>query len=111
MALAESSPGAEPASGAGPTTATRQQLLLLWLAGPDLGSNVIAWSSYDGTTAAREPDSLPEAPPYASAEAAMRDGWRVIGYAPARPSEVGHESRTAFLLNEVVLERLETAHV
>jgi hypothetical protein len=99
MALAEPAPG------------TRQQLLLLWLAGPDLGSHVIAWSSYDGTAAARAPDTLPEAPPYPSAEAAMRDGWRVIGYAPARPSEVGSESRTAFLLNEVVLERLETAHV
>lgn len=92
-------------------TSTRQRLLLLWLSGPDLGSNVIAWSTYDGTTDSREPDSLPEEPPYASAEAAMRDGWRVIGFAPARPSAVGSESRTAFLLNEVVLERLETAHV
>lgn len=90
---------------------TRQRLLLLWLSGADLGSNVIAWSAYDGTTGERAPDSLPEEPPYASALEAMRDGWRVLGIAPARPSQVGHESRTSFLLNEVVLERLETVHV
>lgn len=92
-------------------SAARQQLLLLWLSGADLGSNVIAWSSYDGATGEREPDSLPEEPPYASALDAMRDGWRVLGIAPARPSQPGHESRTAFLLNEIVLERLEAAHV
>lgn len=93
------------------SSSIRQRLLLLWLSSADLGSNVIAWSAYDGTTGEREPDSLPEEPPYASALDAMRDGWRVLGIAPARPSQVGHESRTAFLLNEVVLERLETVHV
>lgn len=96
------------------TDTVRQRLLLLWLATPDLGSPTVAWSSYDGTTAAREPDSLPERPPYPSALAAMRDGWRVVGVAPPQPSIPGHESRTAFLKHEILLERLErqeSAHV
>lgn len=102
---------ATSATSATLATSTRQQLLLLWLSGPDLGSNVIAWSTYDGTTPDREADGLPESPPYPSALDAMRDGWRVVGIAPAQTSAAGHESRTAFLLNEIILERLELTHV
>ncbi len=90
----------------------RQQLLQLWLHSPDLGSSVVAWSFYDGTAAQRSDDDLPKKPPYPSALHAMRDGWRVLGIAPARPSAPGHEFRTSFLPHEIVLERFqEPTHV
>ena len=104
--------GATASSGASASSgAPRQQLLLLWLAGPDLASGVVAWSRYDGNAAERPADDLPDGPPYPSALAAMRDGWRVLGIAPAPTSQPGHELRTGFLPNEIILERLESAHV
>jgi hypothetical protein len=91
---------------------SRQQLLQLWLHGPSLDSGVVAWSLYDGTSTTTADDDLPGTPPYGSALAAMRDGWRVVGIAPARVSTPGHEFRTSFLPHEIVLERLlEPAHV
>jgi len=90
----------------------RQQVLQLWLQGPNLDASVVAWSIYDGATREAPTDVLPDKPPYASAIQAMRDGWRVIGIAPARVSIPGHEFRTSFLQHEIVLERLlENVHV
>jgi len=90
----------------------RQQVLQLWLHGPQLDAPVVAWSLYDGAAGETQADGLPDKPPYASALHAMRDGWRVIGIVPARVSIPGHEFRTSFLQHEVVLERLqENAHV
>lgn len=90
----------------------RQQVLQLWLHGPDLGSSVVAWSFYDGSVPRPADDDQQLKPPYPSALHAMRDGWRVVGIAPARPSVPGHEYRTSFLPHEIVLERLlEPTHV
>ena len=90
----------------------RQQVLQLWLHGPQLDAPVVAWSLYDGATQKAPDDLVPDQPPYGSAMQAMRDGWRVIGIAPARPAIPGHEFRTSFLHHEVILERLqESAHV
>lgn len=95
-----------------PSSTPRQQVLQLWLYGPSLDSSVVAWSLYDGGAPAMPVDDLPAQPPYANALDAMRDGWRVLGIAPARPSIPGHEHRTSFLPHEVVLERFqEPAHV
>ena len=92
------------------TSQARQQVLQLWLKTANLDAEVVAWSFYDGAAAAKPAvDNLPVKPPYGSALEAMRDGWRVVGIAPARVSTPGHEHRTSFRPHEVVLERLQHA--
>lgn len=88
-----------------------QRLLQLWLSHGDLHSGVVAWSSYDPAMAGRPPDDLPTAPPYPTAMAALRDGWRLIQFTPAIPPAPGNEFRTSFLPNEVLLEKIEADHV
>ncbi len=88
-----------------------QRLLQLWLGYSDLHSAVVAWSSYDPALAGRPPDELPTAPPYPTAMAAIRDGWRLIQFSPAIPPVPGAEFRTSFLPNEVLLEKTEINHV
>lgn len=82
----------------------RQQLLCLWLGNSDLSAPVIAWSRFDG---ASEVDSrgMEDAPPYANAVAAMRDGWRVMQMSlPQRQSETTGYT-TDYLPHSVILER------
>lgn len=90
-------------------TKTRQQVLVLCLADPDLESSTVAWSLYDGTLAE---DALQMqtgdsgTPPYPNVLAAMRDGWRVIQF-PQLPYYVhGHEHDTGHLPYEYLLERM-----
>ena len=56
----------------------RQRLMILYQYTSDLASRVGAWSIYDGAGAKEHGSGDAEQPPYASALAAMRDGWRVI---------------------------------
>jgi hypothetical protein len=93
-------------------TQTRQQLLILNLASPDLESRAIAWALYDGTLKEGEiPMQSGDAgaegkPPYHSVLDAMRDGWRVIKL-PTLPYFVeGREHETGHLPYEYVLEKL-----
>lgn len=88
----------------GVTGAWRQQLLCLWLANSDLGTPVIAWSRYDGASD-RDIRGSEDAPPYANAVAAMRDGWRVVQMSlpQAHRADTGHT--TDYLPHAVILER------
>lgn len=88
----------------GPTGTWRQQVLCLWLANSDLSTPVIAWSRYDGASA-HDLRGLEDAPPYANAVAAMRDGWRVLQMSlpQAHREDTGHT--TDYLPHAVILER------
>ena len=86
--------------------AVRQQILVLCLSHADPGAGVCAWSRYgaaDGDTG-RAGDQ--DQPPYDTALAAMRDGWRLLQYPVARTPAPGEEFRLGFLKHEFVLERL-----
>ncbi len=88
---------------------TRQQILILHLAEPDLGAPTVAWALYDGTRPAGDQQmqagDQPE-PPYSSVVDAMHDGWRVLQL-PQLPTYLrGAEHETGPLPWEYVLERL-----
>jgi hypothetical protein len=89
----------------------RQQILILHLANPDLGSRTVAWAIYDG---AKKADELQmntgdsNEPPYGSVLAAMREGWNVIQIAHLPKYIPGHEHETGHLPFEYVLERKVT---
>ena len=89
---------------------TRQQLLFLCAATPNLHSPIVAWSTWDGTGRTPHMAGDSEQPPYDSVLAAMKDGWRVIQVpalaAAAAPTTPGHEHDTAFLRFDYVLEKL-----
>ena len=93
-----------------PTMPARQQLLVLWLSTSDPGAGVCAWSRYDAAGDDTGKSGDQDQPPYGSALAARRDGWRLLQYPQARMSPSGDEFRLGFLKHEFVLERLvETA--
>ncbi|HYE08205.1 MAG TPA: hypothetical protein VEL07_22015 [Planctomycetota bacterium] len=85
---------------------SRQQLLVLWLTHSDPGGEVAAWSRYDAAGADTGMSGDQDAPPYGSALAAMRDGWRIIQYPRALTPASGDEFRLGFLKHEFVLERV-----
>lgn len=85
----------------------RQKLLVLYLHTPDLHSPVVAWTLYDGTGKERHTSGDNDQPPYPSAVAAMRDGWRVIQFPQQFPAYPGMEYNTSYLRFEYVLEKLE----
>jgi hypothetical protein len=90
---------------------TRQQILILHLAVPNLESRTVAWALYDSTIPKGElqmntGDS--DVPPYESVLDAMRDGWNVIQL-PSMPIFLsGHEHEQGHLPYEYVLERKVT---
>lgn len=92
-------------------SATRQQLLILHLAGPNLETRTIAWALYDstipkGSLQMNTGDS--DTPPYESVLDAMRDGWNVIQI-PSMPIFLsGYEHEQGHLPYEYVLERKVT---
>jgi len=82
---------------------------VLYLAAPDLGGAVVAWSFYDGSGRATGMAGDSETPPFPSVLAAMKAGWRVIQLPAAQPRFPGHEHETAHLRFEYVLEKLVDA--
>jgi hypothetical protein len=102
----EPMPNSNPSPDVSTTSRKRQQLLILCSSSPDLASQIVAWSFYDGagdrTTMAGDTD----APPYASVLDAMRDGWRVVQLPQTSPPLPGNEYRPAFLKWEYALERI-----
>jgi hypothetical protein len=84
----------------------RQQVLFLYLSTSALDSDVIAWSSYDGTgrTAPTTGDS--DEPPYETGVEALRDGWRLLQASQLLPPSAGHEYDVSFLKHEFMFERL-----
>lgn len=95
-----------PTAPAISTAGLRQKLLFLYLANTDLHSAVVAWSTFDGTSTDRPEMDAPD-PPYATAVAAMRDGWRVIQVSPLQRPPAGQEFELGYLKHEIVLEKLE----
>ena len=68
-----------------------QQLLYLWLAESALDAEVVAWALYDGAKGkgqALPAAKGPDAPPYATALAALEDGWCLF-QAPQAGTPVG----------------------
>jgi hypothetical protein len=86
---------------------TRQQLLFLSLATPNLNSQVVAWSLFDGTGRITTMAGDSEVPPYESVLAAMKDGWRVIQVPQLTAASPGQEHQTDFPRFEYVLEKLQ----
>jgi hypothetical protein len=86
--------------------ATRQQLLILCAASPDLESDVVAWSFYDSVGDRTSISGDADVPPYGSVLAAMRDGWRVLQLPATIRAAPGTEYETSFLKWEYVLERI-----
>lgn len=87
----------------------KQKLLILYLHTPDLNSNVVAWTLYDGTGSKRHTTGDSEAPPYNSVMEAMQDGWRVIQFPQQFPAYPGMEYYTSYLRFEYILEKFEEA--
>ena len=88
-------------------TQQRQKLLVLYAHSPDLHSQAVAWSLYDGTGVERATTGDSEEPPYSSVGEAMRDGWRVIQFPQQFPAYPDMEYNTSFLKFEYILEKLE----
>ena len=85
----------------------RQKLLVLYTHSPDLHSQTVAWSLYDGTGKERSNSGDSEEPPYPSVVAAMRDGWRVVQFPQQYPAYPGMEYNTSYLKYEYILEKME----
>ncbi len=88
-----------------------QHMLVLWAHSPDPGAPICAWSHHDPTPGAKRRQGQEDKPPYDSVLAAMRDGWRVIGYPRPLPAYPGMELDTSYLKNEFVLERMQEVPV
>ena len=86
----------------------RQQVLFLYLQSSALDSQVVAWSSYDGTSEGPTPpvESRPTAP-YRTGVDALRDGWRVIQFPQLIPPYPNMEYTTSFQMYEFIFEKLE----
>ena len=88
-------------------TQQRQKLLVLYAHSPDLHSQAVAWSLYDGTGVERATTGDSEEPPYSSVVAAMQAGWRVVQFPQQYPAYPGMEYNTAYLRYEYILEKME----
>ena len=86
---------------------TRQKILILYAATPDLRSGIGAWAIYDGTGKEHHTTGDSDTPPYGSVLAAMRDGWRVVQFPQQFPAYPGMELSTSYLRFEYILEKLE----
>ncbi|NKB66286.1 MAG: hypothetical protein GKR89_04425 [Candidatus Latescibacteria bacterium] len=85
----------------------RQKLIVLYTHSPDLHSQVVSWSTYDGTGRTRHSSGDETEPPYPSVVAAMEEGWRVIQFPQQFPAYPGMEYTTAYLKYEYILEQME----
>ncbi len=86
---------------------TRQQVLVLYLAQPQLDSRVVGWSFYDGTSQQdREAHGVAVEPPYSSGLEALRDGWRLIEYPRLENPAPGREYQVGYLQAEFVFEKI-----
>jgi len=86
---------------------TRQQVLVLYLALPQLDSRVVGWSFYDGASQQdREAHGVEVEPPYSSGLEALRDGWRLIEYPRLENPAPGREYQVGYLQAEFVFEKI-----
>ncbi len=94
-------------SSRGGRVRTRQQVLVLYLAQPQLDSRVVGWSFYDGTSQqGREAQGVEIEPRYTSGLEALRDGWRLIEYPRLENPAPGREYQVGYLQAEFVFEKI-----
>jgi hypothetical protein len=86
--------------------ATRQQVMVLYLATSALDTAVVGWANYDGTGAVDHMAGDATEPPYATGLDALRDGWRLIQASPLVPHAQGDEFRLGYLKYEFFFEKL-----
>lgn len=86
--------------------ASRQQVLVLYLANSALDAPVIGWSLYDGSGATTPMAGDAAEPPYQTGLDALKDGWRLIQASPLLAHAPGDEFRTAYLKYEFFFEKL-----
>ncbi|GAA1973099.1 hypothetical protein [Kitasatospora viridis] len=86
----------------------RQQLLFLYLSSSALDSDVVAWSSYDGTARTTPTTGDGTEPPYPTGTDALAAGWRMIQCSQLMPPQAGNEYSTSYLRHEFVFEKLVT---
>jgi hypothetical protein len=86
----------------------RQQVLILYLDTSSLASRVVAWSSFDGSSAIAEEAGDAPQPPYATGLDALRDGWRLFQASQLMPPIRGQEYGTSFQKFEFFFEKLVT---
>lgn len=86
----------------------RQKVLVLYLSNSALDSNVLAWSSYDGTGQEAHTTGDSDLPPYKTGLDALKAGWRVIQFPQLIPPYPGDEYSTSFYKHEFIFEKLET---
>ena len=87
-------------------TATRQQVLVLYLASSALDAKVVGWSSYDGTGGTTPTTGDSDLPPYETGLDALKDGWRLFQASQLLPPQAGHEYDVSFLKHEFFFEKL-----
>lgn len=88
------------------STALRQQIMFLYLSTSALDSEVIGWSSYDGTGRTAPTTGDGDEPPYRTGVDALYDGWRLLQVSQLLPPSPGHEYDVSFLKHEFMFERL-----
>ena len=89
-----------------PQRATRQQVLVLYLASSALDAKVVGWSRYDGTGETTPTTGDSDLPPYETGLDALRDGWRLFQASQLLPPQPGHEYDVSFLKHEFFFEKL-----
>ena len=88
------------------TTTVRQQVLVLYLATSALDSDVVGWSTYDGTGRTKPTTGDSDEPPYETGVAALIDGWRLFQASQLIPPYPGQEHEVSFLKHEFLFERI-----
>ena len=90
--------------------ATRQKVLVLYLANSALDAPTVAWAESDGTGEARRMAGDQDETPYRSGLEALKDGWRLFQAAQILPHVRGEEFDLAYLKYEFFFEKIvETA--
>jgi hypothetical protein len=89
------------------TVASRQNVLVLYLADSALDSHVVGWARYDGSSEGPMPPVDVEAkPPYRTGLDALRDGWRLFQASQLTPPAPGSEHQVSYLKHEFLFEKL-----
>ncbi len=95
----------EAALAAKPLNDVKQQILLLYLGGSDLGSQVIGWTLYDGTDRYNYDNNESDDPIYKTGLDALRAGWQILQWPTLQNPNPVDGDESGFLPFEFVFER------
>ncbi len=95
----------EDALAAKPLHDVRQQILLLYLGGSDLGAQVIGWTLYDGTGRYNYDSNERDEPIYKTGLDALRAGWHIVQWPVLQNTNPVDGNESGFLPFEFVFER------